>query len=94
MAYCFPPELQQLVRDELAVGIYSSEDELLLEAVRLLHRREEDLRNFKARFQGRLDRLDRGEAIELEDEAALQGFFDDVQTRGRQRYEASQATPS
>ena len=47
MAYCFPAELQQLVRQELASGSYSSEDELLLEAVRLLHRREEDLRLFQ-----------------------------------------------
>ena len=93
MAYSFPPELQQLVHQELAAGGYSSEDELLLEAVRLLHQREEDLRNFKAQLQGRLDRLDRGEGIELESEIALRAFFDDVQTRGQQRYEASRAAP-
>ena len=93
MAYCFPPELQQLVRQELASGSYSSEDELLLEAVRLLHQREVDLQNFKAQLRGRLDRLDRGEGIELENEAALRAFFDDVQTRGQQRYEASRVAP-
>ena len=93
MAYCFPSELQQLVRQELASGGYSSEDELLLQAVRLLHQREEDLRNFKARLHSRLDRLDRGEGIELEGEAALRGFFDDVQCRGQQRYEASRVAP-
>ena len=89
MAYCFPQELQQIVRQELASGNYSSEDELLLEAVRLLHRREEDLRSFKAQLQGRLDQLDRGDAIELEDETALRAFFDDIQTRGRSRGETS-----
>ena len=93
MSYCFPQELQQMVRQELASGNYSSEDELLLEAVRLLHQREEDLRNFKAQLQGRLDRLDRGEVIELEDETALRAFFDNVQTRGQQRYEASRVAP-
>jgi Arc/MetJ-type ribon-helix-helix transcriptional regulator len=93
MPYSFSPELQQLVRQELAYGGYASEDELLLEAVRLLHQREEDLRKFKAQLQGRLDRLDCGEGIELEDETALRAFFDDIQTRGQQRYEASQATP-
>ena len=93
MAYCFPPELQQIVRQELASGNYSSEDELLLEAVRLLHQREEDLRNFKAQLQGRLDRLDRGEVIELEGETALRAFFDDIQTRGCERYEASRVAP-
>ena len=89
MSYGFPTELQQLVREELATGVYSSEDELLIEAVRLLHQRETDLRNFKSQLQNRLDRLDRGEGIELENEAALRAFFDDVQAQGQQRYQAS-----
>ena len=93
MSDTFSPELQQLVRQELAYGGYASEDELLLEAVRLLHHRGEDLRKFKAQLQGRLDRLDHGEGIELGGDAALRTFFDDIQTRGQQRYEASQATP-
>ena len=82
-----------MVRAELAIGAYVSEDELLLEAVRLLHQREEDLRSFKARLQQRLDRLDRGEGIELEGEAELRAFFDDVHARGQQRYEASRVAP-
>jgi Arc/MetJ-type ribon-helix-helix transcriptional regulator len=93
MPYSFSPELQQLLRQELAYGSYSSEDELLLEAVRLLHQREEDLRRFKAQLQGRLDRLDSGDVLSFEDEAALRAFFDDVQTRGQQRYEASRTAP-
>ena len=94
MAYGFPPELQQLVRAGVGrTAPTSSEDELLLEAVRLLHQREEDLRTFKAQLQRRLDRLDRGEGIELEGEAALRAFFDDVQARGQQRYEASRVAP-
>ena len=93
MGYYFPAELQRMVQGELASGNYSSEDEMLLEAVRLLHQREEDLRNFKARLQGRLDQLDRGECVEIEDEAALRAFFDDVQAQGRQRYEASRVAP-
>jgi Arc/MetJ-type ribon-helix-helix transcriptional regulator len=93
MSYSLSPELQQLVRQELAYGAYASEDELLLEAVRLLHQREEDLRKFKAQLQDRLGRLDRGDALEFADEAALQSFFDDVQARGQQRYEASRTVP-
>jgi Arc/MetJ-type ribon-helix-helix transcriptional regulator len=91
MSYSFSPELQQLVRQELAIGGYASEDELLLDAVRLLHQRGEDLRNFKTQLQGRLDRLDHGEGLDLEDEAALRTFFDDIHARGQQRYEANQA---
>lgn len=93
MSYCFPPELQQIVRQELSTGNYASEDDLLLEAVRSLHQREEDLRNFKAELQGRLDRLERGDVIELEDDAALRLFFDDIQARGQQRLEASRTAP-
>jgi Arc/MetJ-type ribon-helix-helix transcriptional regulator len=89
MSYGFPSELQQLVREELATGGYSSEDELLLEAVHLLHQRQTDLRNFKSQLQNRLDRLDHGEGIELEGEASLRAFFDDIQTQGQQRFEAS-----
>ena len=37
----------------------------------------------------RLARLERGEGIELEDDRALRSFFDDIQARGRQRYEAA-----
>jgi hypothetical protein len=92
MSYSFSVELQQLVRQEFALGGYASEDELLLEAVRLLHQHGEDLRKFKAQLQGRLDRLDQGQALDCEDEAALRAFFDDVQERGQQRYEASQTT--
>ena len=70
MSYCFPPELRQIVGQELATGGYASEDELLLEAVRTLHQRKEDLREFQSQLQRRLDRLDRGETIDLADEAA------------------------
>jgi Arc/MetJ-type ribon-helix-helix transcriptional regulator len=89
MSYPFPPELHQLVQEGLASGGYSSEDNLLLEAVNLL--RERDLREqeFRAQLQTRIDRLDRGEGVVLEDESALRRFFDDVQSRGMQRYHDS-----
>lgn len=41
MSYAFPPELERLVRAKLASGEYSSEDELLLEAMRVLIDRDE-----------------------------------------------------
>lgn len=42
-----------------------------------------------ANLKTRLARLERGEGIELEDDGALRSFFDDIQARGRQRYEAA-----
>ena len=49
---------------------------------------------FKAELQARIDRLDRGEGIVLEDEAALRRFFDDVQARGMKRYHDSNSNGS
>ena len=41
MSYAFPGELQQLVQSELAKGVYASEDELLLVALKALREREQ-----------------------------------------------------
>ena len=93
MSYPFRPELQRLLQEGLATGNYQSEDEMLLEAVRLLRQRDTDLERFRKNLKTRLQGLERGEGIELEDDEALRSFFDDVQARGKQRYEASQSSP-
>ncbi len=93
MSYPFPPELRQLVEQGLATNSYRNEDEMLLEAIRLLQQRDTHFRRFEENLKTRLERLDRGEAIELEDDQALRAFFDDIQARGRQRYEASKSAP-
>ena len=49
-------------------------------------------KSFAARFSA-LDRLDRGEGIEIEDEDGLRLFFEDIKERGRKRLEAEQARP-
>lgn len=36
MPYQFPPDVQQLVRDQMAAGGYASEDELLRDALKAL----------------------------------------------------------
>ncbi len=91
MSYTFPPELRQLVQQGLATGLYPSEDAMLVEALQVLRERDVDSERFKANLSDRLDRLDRGERIELENDDALRGFFDDIQTRGKQRYDADKA---
>ncbi len=89
MSYSLPSEVQQLVELGLATGQYANEHDLLVEALRLLHDRDTHFHDFKERLQARQRRLDRGEGIELEDEQALRRFFDDVQQRGKERYEAT-----
>jgi putative addiction module CopG family antidote len=41
MSYVLPPELERLVKEELATGVYATEDEVLLEAMRALQDRDE-----------------------------------------------------
>jgi len=43
MPYQFPPDVDQLVRERMASGQYSSEDTLLKEALLALAEQEEDL---------------------------------------------------
>ena len=47
MSYAFPPELERLIRQELSTGVYASEDDLLLEAMRVLHDRDEAIAGIK-----------------------------------------------
>jgi Arc/MetJ-type ribon-helix-helix transcriptional regulator len=89
MSYAFPVQIQDLIQEELATGLYASENDVLLEAMRLLRDRDEHLRQFKAQLQTRLKGLKRGEGIEMEDDEALRRFFDDVERRGMERYQAA-----
>ena len=92
MSDSISPELRQLIQQELAAGRYASEDELLLEAVRLLAERNRRREGLQRQIQIGRDQLDRGEYTDY-DEVSLREFFDEVQERGRQRYDASKRNP-
>jgi Arc/MetJ-type ribon-helix-helix transcriptional regulator len=93
MSYVFPAELQQLVQNELAKGNYANEDEVLLQAMRALRDREAALQQWRTEIRGRIESLDRGEGVELEDEQALRGFADEIKAEGRRSYEADRNSP-
>ena len=78
MAHVFPPDLERLVQQELATGKYKSEDEVLLEAMKLLRDREIHFQQFRKNLRARLDRLDRGKGTELDDES-LAAFLDEIE---------------
>ena len=80
------PELQQLVEQGLASGNYGSRDELLLEAVRLLARRDQQREELRRQIQIGCDQLDRGEYTEY-DEEGLREQFEQLKARVRQRIE-------
>src|SRR5258708_271391 len=87
MSYGFGGELQQLVDDELAKGVFANEDELLVVALKAFRQREEEFDQFKSEVQSRIASLDRGEGVEIEDEQALRTFVDEIKAEGRRDWE-------
>lgn len=63
MSYPFPPMRDRLVRDELATGIYNSEDDVLVEAMQALRDRDEAI----AEINEGLSDLDAGQVRPLAD---------------------------
>ncbi len=91
MSHSFPPELQQLVSDQLATGDYSSEDEGLLAGVRLLADRTRQREELRRELQIGRDQLDRGEYTEY-DEHTLRERFDQLKQRVQDRIEGHRNT--
>jgi antitoxin ParD1/3/4 len=92
MQISLSPEVEQLVRTELATGRYQSENDVLREAVRLLSARDRRVEELRSMVQIGRDQLDRGEYLEL-DEAEIDDFFQGLQKRGRRRYEELRQKP-
>lgn len=85
MVSLIPTEFQPFVSEAVASGRYRSEEELVSTALRLLEYRERKTAALRADLQLAIDESERGDLIELGDEAALQTFFDSIKSRGRQR---------
>jgi predicted transcriptional regulator len=56
MPYQFPPDVDQLVKEQMASGRYTTEDELLREAMTALQRRNEEI----AAIQEGIDDMNEG----------------------------------
>jgi putative addiction module CopG family antidote len=79
-----PPEYQRFVEHMVRSGAFPTEDAVVGEALRLLHERR--LAELREELRPAIDRLDRGEGIELDDDS-LDDFFEDIKTRGNERLE-------
>jgi putative addiction module CopG family antidote len=79
-----PPELGQFVQQQLALGKYQSEDELVVNAVRVLRDVEAQQRHFHGDIQLGIDQLERGEANEYSLDQ-LRERFERLKDRARQR---------
>jgi len=74
----YPPEFREYVRSQVASGRYQSERELFGDALRLMQARDEYRRQeIHEKISRGTGQLDRGEAIEL-DEQSLGLFFDQI----------------
>jgi Arc/MetJ-type ribon-helix-helix transcriptional regulator len=81
-----PPEYQPFVQHMVSSGAFPSEAAVVGEALRMYQERLDRLR---AEIQPALDRLDRGEGIEL-DEESLDQFFEDIKAEGQAELETRQ----
>jgi putative addiction module CopG family antidote len=79
MTETFPPDLQQFVQQEVASGRYRDEGELVQEAVRFYRDSNRRHQELKESIKASLEQIDRGEGIRLENDAALEAFFDDIE---------------
>ena len=75
-----PPDLQQFVHQVVDAGSYKNEAEVVGQALRLLQERQRRIEELRREIQPALDRLDRCEGIELDDEG-LDAFFEDVKAQ-------------
>jgi antitoxin ParD1/3/4 len=89
MTVSVPPEIEQYVVEVVASGRFDSPEAVVREAFSLLQENDRRVESLRRSVKEGFDQLDRGEGIEM-DEAGLRNFFDEVQARGRARYEAHQ----
>jgi antitoxin ParD1/3/4 len=88
MTIAIPSDLDLFVQQQLASGEYRSQEEVVVAGLQVLRELKDRQADFRRDVQVGVEELDRGEGIKLAAEE-LRAFFDDIQTRGRQRYEAS-----
>jgi len=75
-----PPDIEQYVHQVVASGKYRDERELVVQAIRWLRDSHARYQQLRAEIQEALEGVQRGEGIELEDEEALTGFFDQLES--------------
>ena len=88
MATVIPPEFAQFVEEQLASGEYRSPEEVVSAGLGVLQELKRRQAKLRRDVQVGINQLDRGEGIKVEPDQ-LKAFFEDIQARGRQRYEAS-----
>jgi antitoxin ParD1/3/4 len=90
------PHFSSFIRRKVNSGRYSSASEVVREALRRLEQEELmkeqpmilDPDNAREAVLQGLASIERGDSIELKDDAELRGFFDEIVSRGKRRLAA------
>jgi putative addiction module CopG family antidote len=91
MVSTIPSDLEPFVQQQLASGEYRSQDEVVAAGLQVLRELKRRQAEFRQEVNAGVNQLDRGEGIKVA-ASDLRAFFDDIQARGQQRYEASKNT--
>ena len=82
MNVTIPKSLEELVRQKVEEGRYSTEDEVVADALRLMQARDEVAQIKRARLQDAIDRgyedVTAGKVIGLESDDQIDAFFADL----------------
>lgn len=78
-----PVEFQQFVHNVVVRGGYKSEADVVGTALGLLQERERRVEQLRREIRPALERLDRGEGIELDDDG-LDELFDEIKAQGQE----------
>jgi Arc/MetJ-type ribon-helix-helix transcriptional regulator len=79
-----PHDLQQFVSQQIAVGAYRDEGELVVDAVSRLREAKQRYQQLRREIRVAEAELDRGEGIVLEGDEALERFFDEIAAEAEQ----------
>jgi len=77
IAQPFPPELEQFVAEQVAAGNYSTEQDLVVCAVRVLKDVQTRQQEFREDVRRGMEQLEQGDVVEY-DEDGLRQLFDEL----------------
>jgi Arc/MetJ-type ribon-helix-helix transcriptional regulator len=78
--YPYPPELGNFIEQQIALGYYQSEEDLVVDAIRIMPKVKDQQREFVEDVRQGMDQLDRDEFSSY-DENGLKQRFEDLESR-------------
>ena len=92
IAPALPPDLGQFVEEQIATGKYHTEEELVVDAVRVLRRLADQQHAFHDAVRQGMEQLARGELTEYDDKS-LGELFDGLKQRAMNRATCDELRP-